>query len=111
MMIRTNQTVALTPAQPQPFASSSPKKARLRTTVPPGPSACSVIYPPCKRPRDLPTAAAPALLDRERADHVGVDRADEAVRPGGERRHVVGLGGHAGEDRALEDLRAGRRAL
>src|SRR5450759_2666730 len=44
IMMRTNQTIALTPAQPQPFASSSPKKARLRATVPPGTSASAAIY-------------------------------------------------------------------
>ena len=33
----TSQTAALTPAQAQPSASSSPNIARLRGTIPPGP--------------------------------------------------------------------------
>src|SRR5450759_212133 len=112
MMMMTNQAVAFTPAQPQPFASSSPKKARLRATMPPGPSACSAICPPCERPRDLPPdPPLPPLLDRERPRHVRVDHAGEAVRTGREGRDVVGPGVGPAEDLALPDHLAGGRVL
>src|SRR5450759_2159442 len=110
MMMMTNQAVAFTPAQPQPFASSSPKKARLRATMPPGPSACSAICPPCERPRPR-RPAAPPLLDRERPRHVRVDRAGEAVRAGREGRDVVGPRVGPAEDLALPDHLAGGRVL
>ena len=45
-MIATNQKAALRVAQAQPPASSSPKKARRRTIVVPGPSAWAAIVPP-----------------------------------------------------------------
>src|SRR5450759_2937309 len=62
MMMRTNHTVALTPAQPQPLASSRPKNARLRTTVPPGPSACSAICPPSRAAAGPPPACRAGYL-------------------------------------------------
>ena len=46
MMMTTNQNAALSVAQAQPPASSRPKKARRRTIVVPGPSACDAIVPP-----------------------------------------------------------------
>ena len=52
-----------------------------------------------------------SLLDRERAGHRRMNGTDEGVGAGVELVHVVGLGRHAGEDRALEDLGPGRRAL
>src|ERR1700690_252782 len=51
------------------------------------------------------------LLDRQGADHVRVDGADEGVRAGRQGRHVVGPGPGPAEDLALEDLCAGGRAL
>ena len=48
-MIRTSQNAAFTPAHAQPSASSRPKNARLRGTIPPGPSACWAIAQPAVR--------------------------------------------------------------
>ena len=76
---------ALSDAQAQPSPSSRPKRARLRGTDDPALSACCaiVLHP------HPPVDPAASSLDRQRARHVRVHRADEHVVAGGERRHLV----------------------
>src|SRR4249919_1312686 len=92
-MMMTVQMKALTVAQPQPSASSSPNRARFRGTVIPAVSARWAIV-------------LPALLDRERAGHVRVDGAREGVAAGGQGGHREAPLLDAREDVGLEDLRA-----
>src|SRR5260221_11505343 len=99
-MMKISQTKALIEAHAQPSASSSPKTARRRGTDLPAPIACWVIVLHPHRPAD---PAGATSFGGERSGHVRVHVADERIGPGLERRDVIVLGGHAGEDLALED--------
>src|SRR3954466_4525985 len=99
-MMMISHTNALTEAQPQPSASSSPNRARRRGTAVPGPSACWAIVL-------HPSAIAPGgrwrtSLNGQRPCHRRMHRADERVAPGRKRGHLIVLGGDAWEGRALE---------
>src|SRR5436190_19650996 len=98
-MMIISQTNALTPAQAQPSASSSPNRARRRGTAVPGPSACWAIVL-------HPSAIAPGgrwrtSLNGQRPCHRRMHGADERVTPGRKRGHRIVLAGDAWEGRAL----------
>src|SRR6476646_4354362 len=100
-MMITSQMKALTDAQPQPSASSSPKRARRRGTTVPAPSArCAIVLHP-RAPADRP---ATFLLCGQRSGHRRMHRADERVRAGLQSRDLVLAFGHSREDLALEHL-------
>src|SRR5689334_20329166 len=92
-MIATNQNRALSPAQVQPSASSSPPRTRRRTGVR---GAGSAVWAIASAPRG------------DGAGHRRMDRADEVVGARGHRRDVVRLGRDTREDLADEEVGAAR---
>src|SRR6476619_573292 len=102
-MMMMSHTKALTVAQPQPSASSSPNRARRRGTAVPGPSACwAIVLPP------HPPSTAATSLYGERPRHRRMHGADERVGAGRECLDREIAGGDPGEGIGLEHDRAGR---
>src|SRR3954453_19424812 len=99
-MMMISHTNALTEAQPQPSASSSPNRARRRGTAVPGPSACwaIVLHPSAIAPRGRWRTS----LNGQRPCHRRMHCAQERIAPGGERGDLVVLGRDAWEGRALQ---------
>src|SRR6478672_11957804 len=105
-MMMISHTNALTEAQPQPSASSSPNRARRRGTAVPGPSACwaIVLHPSAIAPRGRWRTS----LDGQRAGHRRVHGAQERVAPRRKRGHLVVLRCDPVEGRPAELDGAGR---
>src|SRR4029078_1405378 len=105
-MMMISHANALTEAQPQPSASSSPNRARRRGTAVPGPSACWAIVL-------HPSAIAPhggwrTSLNGQRPGHRRVHGAQERIAPRRKRRDLVVLGRDPVEGRPAELDSSGR---